>query len=317
MADCGVVPRKSPLTLFMVTAWLIASGPGCKRASDQAGDAAQNTAPARKAEAPAAAPLAEGKEAASQPTAKKSVKKKGLESGLKFPGPLEFDLAKERLLEQSLSLTLEIESPARARGGIYDLSQSYGYIHSSREKDWADQAGFLRYDLRVRRDRLYQFLQDLPKVGRITSENFSTHDHTAEYKKQEIRRQRNTERAARRFQLTKSGKAGQKNIVQLENSLERSENEADDARFRKWEIRDKVRWVRVSLNLKHPDFQRASRLDVPPFENLGVQILEGLLNLVYITILLLPFLALGAGAFFGLRRLWRLYRDWRGTGGSS
>ncbi|HNR89417.1 MAG TPA: DUF4349 domain-containing protein [Spirochaetota bacterium] len=283
--------RRVALWIIVLCAVLAAHCAKSDQAEKQApaGAEMEDATLATKAEkSKAAAPAAPGKVRQSSDESaanKRDDADRGLQSFMIAP----MDLAKERLLEYRITLTYECKDLNRARQELLGIIAKYGYIRSSSATTETRNPS-LDADLSVKEALLYDALRDFERLGILLNESITATDHTEGMVRQERTMKREQLRTARKNQSMGQVAPANYNWAEREASLERSENALDAAEHARWQIRDRVAWAQVHINLRGP--VAPDYIDVPPYRNAFVGLANLLLRLVYVTIYLLPFIAI-------------------------
>ncbi|MBN1533213.1 MAG: DUF4349 domain-containing protein [Spirochaetes bacterium] len=200
------------------------------------------------------------------------------------------DKAKGRLLEYTVSLSYETENILESRRKLLELVSRYGFItHSTAVAD--TRQPFVNAEVMVKTELLYEALKDFESLGLLKNENINVIDHTEGMVLNERRVQRENLRIMRRNRAMGQLTAQNKNWEAVEQNIEQSEERLDQAEHGKWQIQDKVAWVRVQVSLRGPDLP--NRIDVPLYRNAFIGLLNLTLRLVYLLIWLAPFIVLG------------------------
>lgn len=202
-----------------------------------------------------------------------------------------------RLLEYMIHLEYKAQDLTLARQFLFAFITRHGFLLSSS----ANQSGSLHFQIRIQASELYKALEELDELGELLSENIQVTDHTENNVAQEIKRRRSQSRSVRRQALLQPG---HKDLTGMEELLAASEDAGDAAELELWRIKDRVKWATLNIKIEAP---QEKGLEIPPYERVLLQSLQGLLYLIYYLLYLLPFVL-----FFLLARfLWRSFRAWR------
>ena len=219
-----------------------------------------------------------------------------------FPGKPElprFEIARDRLLEYTVTLSYRTDDVTRSRGELYKIVSKYGYLvnssTASHERD-AVNASF-----RVKIEHLHEVIDRLQVIGDLESESITAVDHTENMVLQNRKARREATRSARR----KNAPATAKTWAQKEQLISAGEDRLDEAEHEKWKIRDRVAWANFSVQLIGPE--SPAPVKVPRFSNAFVGMVNLLLSTLYGLIVISPLLLI-AGAVFVLVRYIRARR---------
>ena len=208
------------------------------------------------------------------------------------------DLARERLLEYRVDLTYETKNILASRHALLAIVAKYGFIKGS-SAALDESRTLVASDVYVKSEKLYDALQELDVIGTLLTENIAVTDHTENMVLQDRKVKREQVRMARRGAAAAQVGGAAKNWNDIENSLSQSEDGLDAAEHAKWQIRDKVAWACIHVNLNGPE--QAGRIRVPKYVNALIGLVNFLLVLVYVFIYILPFAAV-AGAIAWKRK---------------
>jgi hypothetical protein len=215
---------------------------------------------------------------------------KGIGDGLDVNFLAPMDKAKGRLLEYSVNLAYETENILESRRKLLELVARYGFIKTSSAVT-DTRRPFVNAEIMVKTDLLYEALKDFESLGILKNENISVIDHTENMVLSERSVRRENLRIDRRNRAMGQITAQNRNWQGVEQNIEQSEERLDQAEHGKWQIQDKVAWVRVQVSLAGPD--QPNRVDVPLYRNALIGLLNLFLRLVYLLIWLAPFIVLG------------------------
>ena len=249
---------------------------------DKAADEPSATQPAPAAEQVQSADL---EKAATRPGKARGLEKQEEEGGLTghFVAPME--LAKERLLEYRVDLTYECADLVRSRMELLGIVSKFGFIKNS-SASIETRTSYVTSDLMVKSEKLYETLLELDRVGVLRAENISVIDHTEEMVLNDRKGRREQTRITRKNIASGQVTAAAKNWSDIENSLERSEDSLDASEHAKWQIRDKVAWALVHVNLKGPDVP--NRIEVPRYSDAFKGLVNLFLWMIYAMVYLIP-----------------------------
>jgi hypothetical protein len=215
------------------------------------------------------------------------------------------DLAKERLLEYRVDLTYETKNILASRRALLGIVAKYGFIKGS-SAALDERTALVASDVFVKSDKLYETLQELDAVGTLLSENIAVTDHTENMVLQERKVKREQVRMGRRGAAAAQVGGGAKNWNDIENSLSQSEEGLDAAEHAKWQIRDKVAWACIHVNLNGPE--QPGRVKVPKYVNAFIGLVNFLLILVYVLIYLAPFAAVAGVIVWKRKEILGIFR---------
>jgi hypothetical protein len=206
--------------------------------------------------------------------------------------PQKMPKAKDRLLEYRVNYTIKCDDLSLARSRVLRFAQDYGFLaHISIERETTDPS--LSARVYVERPLMYQAMQKVADFGRITKESLSVRDHTQSMKWQQIQ----AEMAQRQWGRRQKG--GSKGDWQGEKMLSEAESTRAQARYKKWQIKDKINWVLMKFRLEGPKGIRP--IETPSFADALNRALEVLLYTLYLLLMLSPLVLIGLG-LFGLIR---------------
>lgn len=280
----------------IVAAVLVAFPLSCKKAEPPSEEAAAPAAMSEEAMKPMSvanrAGAVEGKKA--DESAVKPDEGRGLVGH--FIAPM--DLAKERLLEYKVDLAYETKDILASRRALLAVVAKYGYVKSGSAALDEDRAA-VASDVYVKSDKLYDALMELDTIGTLLTENITATDHTEDMELQNMKEKRERLRIARKSIASGQATAASRNWNDIENSLSQSEDGLDAAEHRKWQIRDRVAWACIHVDLNGPE--QPGRVRVPKYVNAFIGLLNFLLILAYGLIYVIPF-AVVAGLIVWKRR---------------
>ena len=222
--------------------------------------------------------------------------KKDVEFNVAFP---RFPVSDERLLEYHVNLVFETLNFRESRNLAYALAAEFGFLQSS--IDNFEQPRSLTASLYVRSEKLYEFLQKVNELGKLQSENIRTEDLTYDRFSTSVTLSREAVRGRRRGNAL-AGSPNAQNYVQRERLLAESEDKEDEATRENWRIRDKVSWAKINISIHDPKIEPG--VDVPPFHNIGYDMLNMLLALIYYALYIIPFFAVVLGIYLGVQKLY-------------
>lgn len=211
---------------------------------------------------------------------------------------------RERLLEYEINLTYRTRDYRAARQRLIELGATYGYIQNSYAT--TEPAWSMTTTMRVRTADLYRALRDLDSLGELQSERIDSTDHTEAMAQAERHARRETIRMRRRGAAGLSTPAASKNWAERERLLAESEDRSDASEHEQWQIRDRINFARLSVTLLGPDLP--AQIEVPPYEDAFVLLLNGFLHLLFALILVSPLIALAGGLWWKRAALARLFR---------
>lgn len=268
----------------IVAAVLVAFPLSCKKAEPPSEEAAAPAAMSEEAMKPMSvadrAGAVEGKKA--DESAMKPDEGRGLVGH--FIAPM--DLAKERLLEYKVDLAYETKDILASRRALLAVVAKYGYVKSGSAALDEDRAA-VASDVYVKSEKLYDALMELDTIGTLLTENITATDHTEDMELQNMKEKRERLRIARKSIASGQATAASRNWNDIENSLSQSEDGLDAAEHRKWQIRDRVAWACIHVDLNGPE--QPGRVRVPTYVNAFIGLLNVLLILAYGLIYVIPF----------------------------
>ncbi|MCU0846405.1 MAG: DUF4349 domain-containing protein [Spirochaetes bacterium] len=228
-----------------------------------------------------------------------------IKDGIKEHFVVPFDKSKDRLLEYKISLTYDTKNLHESRLSLLALTAKYGFVKSS-STNAEGRNPSVSANIFIKTESLYEALKDFDSIGKLVGEQISVVDHTEEMALSERKIKREQLRGARRNAAAGQVAAAAKNWKDIEDSIERSENQLDSAEHEKWKIKDKISWAEINLYLKGPVGKDS--ISVPKFFNALVGIVNTILYLLYIMVWMLPFLAIIGVAWYYRAKLKDLLR---------
>lgn len=203
---------------------------------------------------------------------------------------------KERYLEYSINLSYECNDIIQTRKELLSLISKFGFMEYSKSNVTTNQ--FMTLRVVVRTPQVYDALIEFDKLGKLTSENISSVDHTENLVWQNRKSAREKKRISRKNLASHQITSESKNWEAIDRSLTQSENEEDRAEHEIWKIHDKILWTKISLSLKTPE--PIDTVKIPKYKKAFVGIFNLFLELSYYLIWILPFVILfGAVVFLG------------------
>ena len=218
------------------------------------------------------------------------------------PGDLKMPLADKRLLEHRADLSLEVKNIFSTRLKLYHLAAQYGFIQKAGGRI-NEESTSLHFTFQVPAEKLYPFLGEISALGLVESENLEVTDHTPEYHRQTLKQKRMQKRLARREKNLAAGTAKTADFLAQQKALEDTENADDETKFARWQIRDKVKWSVVNLNI-YESGHRTPDIQIPNFTAAFFGLADLLLDILYALIYLIPLAAIGYGIYRLARKLW-------------
>jgi hypothetical protein len=207
-------------------------------------------------------------------------------------------LSNERLLEFNVSLSYQCLDLVLTRKELIQFISKYGYLESSSAVN--SQSPYMVAKIHVVSSKLYEALIDLDKLGNLLSEDIATTDHTEGMAWQKRETMRESLRSTRRKVANSQIGAGARNWQAVEESLSNSEDQLDLAEHETWKINDKVKWATINVTFTTP--VPSDIVEVPPYKNAFIGLLNLFLSATYYLIWILPvILVLGAVYYFGKR----------------
>ena len=292
------------LTVIILSAVLVIPAFSCKKAESPTEEAA---APAPMSESAMQAKSV--MDTAGAPESRKEADESAMKPddgrGLQghFLAPM--DLAKERLLEYRVELTYETKDILLSRRALLAVVSKYGYVKSG-SAALDESTATVASDVYVKSEKLYDALMELDKIGMLLAENITATDHTEDMALQNLKEKRERVRIARKGIASGQATAASRNWNDIENSLSLSEDGLDDAEHKKWQIRDKVAWACIHVDLNGPE--QPGRIKVPKYVNAFIGLLNALLILAYGLIYIIPFAALAVVLVWKRKEILGIFR---------
>ncbi|MCP4135021.1 MAG: DUF4349 domain-containing protein [bacterium] len=201
------------------------------------------------------------------------------------------EAAQGRMLEYTVNLVYKSDTFLHSRQTLLDIVGKYGFIASAGS---STEGKFpkLRTTFHIRSEDLYRALKELDAAGTLLNESISVFDHTENMEQNRRKIEREALRLIRKNRAIGQVAPGKKTWTQRESSLERSEDSLDRSKHEDWKIKDRVSWAKITLNLKGPDYPEKAEVKVPVFKKAFIGLLNLLLEIVYWTIWIMPFIAL-------------------------
>lgn len=206
-----------------------------------------------------------------------------------FLSPNRFE--KERLLEYQVNLCYETKNFTLSRKEFQDIVSKYGYL-SYTTAGYSDLRYSMTAQVNVKVADLYNVIKLLDRLGSLRSENTSVIDHTRDMAWNERKARRLQVRADRIARAVGEVAAANKNWRDREDALERSEDALDNAEQAKWDISDQVTWAKVIICVETP--KDPAPVKIPTFRNALVLLLNGFFKVLYVLVVLSPFIVVGA-----------------------
>lgn len=233
--------------------------------------------------------------------AKKSIQQLSPGRDLGKVGFTDTQEAKTRLLEYHINLVYHTENFFQSRIVLLNIVSRNGFIVNSNTSSGTNPN--LHTSLKIRSDRLIRVLEELDQLGRLESENIRTTDHTQNAALQNLKIKRELIRQKRRINASRNTTIKDWHI--REKLLGQSEDKQDHAEHEQWKINDKVSYANLQIALYGP--KQAPAIKVPLYKKAFIDLTNFLLDLSYLFIYLLPFLA-----FFIVLIFWLKKRGWPG-----
>ena len=186
---------------------------------------------------------------------------------------------KNRMLEYSVSLQIKSTNLVVSRATLLSIIPKYGFLLNS-SCYFNSRRPYHSLTCRIRTENLYKALIELTSTGTLLSERIRVTDHTENRFISSIR--------ARRADLRLLRYRRQGITAKRENYIQSSEDSKDDSTIRKWRIRDKVKWARVSIYLRGPE--KPTAVSVPSLRDKLVETVNWILELLFNLIPVLPVL---------------------------
>ncbi len=284
-----MIPVKR-LSVIFICAFLVIPAFSCKKAespSEEAAAPASMSEPAMQAKSVMdnRAGAVEEQKAEADGSAMKLDDGRGLQGHFLAS----MDLAKERLLEYRVEMAYETKDILASRRALLAVVAKYGYVKSG-SAALDESRATVASDVYVKSDKLYDALMELDRIGTLLAENISATDHTEDMALQNLKEKRERVRIARKGIASGQATAASRNWNDIENSLSQSEDGLDAAEHKKWQIRDRVTWACIHVDLNGPE--QPGRIKVPKYVNAFIGLLNFLLLLAYGLIYIMPFAAL-------------------------
>lgn len=212
--------------------------------------------------------------------------------------------ANERLLEYQVNLAYETKDFVLSRQEFLNIVSQYGYLSYT-------SSGYsgLRYSMsaqfNIKVADLYKVVKLLDRLGSLRSENTSVIDHTRDMAWNERHARRLQIREERIAKAIGQVAAANKNWRDREDALERSEDALDQAEQGIWDITDQVTWAKVVVTVGTP--QDAAPVSIPTFRNALVLLVNGFFKVLYVLIVLSPFIAAGAVVWWQRKNIVKIF----------
>ncbi|HOD13606.1 MAG TPA: DUF4349 domain-containing protein [Spirochaetota bacterium] len=295
--------KRFPAILFI--AFLVITPFSCKKAespSEEAAAPASMSEPVMQAKSAldSAGAVEERKAEADGPPMKPD-DGRGLQGHFLAP----MDLAKERLLEYRVEMTYETKNILASRHALLAVVAKYGYVKSG-SAVLDESTATAVSDVYVKSEKLYEALMELDKIGTLLAENITATDHTEDMALQNLKEKRERIRIARKGIASGQATAASRNWNDIENSLSQSEDGLDAAEHKKWQIRDKVAWACIHVELNGPE--QPGRIKVPKYVNAFIGLLNVLLVVAYGLIYVVPFAALAGVIIWKRKEILGIFR---------
>lgn len=192
----------------------------------------------------------------------------------------------DRLLEYSITLTYRTEAYREARQSLLQLAAKHGHVvssYASTDPNWS-----MNTTMRIRVAEMYTVLKELDQLGALESEQINSTDHTEGMVLAERQYRRERVRLIRRNSAANRTPAANKTWAQREQLIEQSESRQDAAEHEQWKIQDRVSFAQIEVRLLGPDVP--VQIEVPPYQNAFIILLNLLLEIFYAMIVGAPLL---------------------------
>ncbi|MCB1308871.1 MAG: DUF4349 domain-containing protein [Leptospiraceae bacterium] len=219
-----------------------------------------------------------------------------------------FEKAEGRLLEYRITLSYKSEQFADSRLQLLKIVDEYGYLLNAHTE--TEDAAFMNVQMRVKAEDVYKTLRELDAIGTLETENIDVIDHTENMVLAERKYRREQIRGARRVRGGQNLAA--KDWAERERLIAESEDREDAAAHEQWQIRDRVAWATFNVQVQGPD--PVPGVEAPQYTRALIGLVNLLLDLLYVLLWISPLIALGAGIWYGVRRLMRGHRQRKQTG---
>jgi hypothetical protein len=210
----------------------------------------------------------------------------------------------ERLLEYQVNLTYETKDFVVSRKDFLDIVSKYGYL-SYVNSGYGDLRYSMSAQFNIKVADIYRVVKELDKLGSLRYENTSVVDHTRDMAWNERKARRLQIRDQRISRVLAQVAGENKNWKDREDALERSEDALDQAEQGKWDITDQVTWAKISLTVSTP--QDAAPVSIPTFQNALVLLVNGFFKVLYVLVVISPFIAIGAVVWFKRKKIVALF----------
>jgi len=230
---------------------------------------------------------------------------------LKAPMLAPMEQARDRLLEYSIALSYESEDFTRSRQELLQIASKYGFVKGSSAARRSGKSS-MDTEIVIRVKYLYDALKELDSVGTLVAENISVTDHTEGMEWNRRRANREQIRIERKNRAMGQVNAAAKNYAELEATLGKSEDELDRTAFEQWKTLDRVQWAHIKVHVTGP--RLPSEIEVPPYRNALIGMVNLALFLGYALIWLSPIIVIAAFAWLKRKSIARLFGK-KGEGG--
>lgn len=213
--------------------------------------------------------------------------------------------SRDRFLEYSISLSYDCKDLLLARKEMLNLIPKYGFLESSTAS--SSNSRYMTTRITVRSRQLYEVLQELDKLGRLTNENITSIDHTDNLVAQNRKSAREKKRIARKNIASRQITSESKNWEAIDRSLTQSEDAEDQSEHEIWRVHDKISWTKIILTLSLPEAPPG--IKIPDYRNAFVGMTNLMLNVTYYLVWFLPIIViLGAMGYYGKKLYKRFLR---------
>lgn len=195
------------------------------------------------------------------------------------------DIENQRLLEYTIDIVFETNDFAKSRDILLTTIKKHGFLRSSNLE--SDESKNLTTSFNIKTDSLYSVLNELNSIGTIKRENIATVDHTLGNIRNLIQQRREQIRSERRLYALTESDATRQNYEKREQYLSQSEDALDENEYQMKFVDDAVAWVKINVSITQ---KSRSVFTVPDFREAFVTMVEMFLKILYLLIVLLPYI---------------------------
>jgi len=195
------------------------------------------------------------------------------------------DLIKNRYLEYSINLTYETIKLKDSRKKLLLILEKYGFLTSA-HSNISNKNSYMSIDFKIQSTKIYNALIEFDALGILKSEKITVNDLTESMMKSQRKIHRENLRLIRKNKATQFNSYKKRNWMQIENSLERSENNIDTSKNKKWKIEDRVKWAKIHIYLRSP--KAPDSIEVPNYLDALTGMINLVLNIFYYILYLMP-----------------------------